>query len=162
MSLIILEIPGVVGECDVEKYEGMIICDSLTQGATLEIEPSQNQRRTMHVPKVNNIAINRKFDKASPNLLRGMLTGQVGPAPWKIHCLRSLGDDSSSQVEFLTIILAQPLLATHNLNISEGDTTEDFEINAVEITWIYNPSDSMQKQQGQFPFGFNTLKGKLV
>ena len=162
MALVILEIPGVKGESSVEKYERMILCDSFSQDCELEIEPTQNARRTIHVPKINNLSLERKMDAATPFILRKMLTAKVDDQKWKIHCLKGLGVDGSMQVEFMTIELKHPILSKHTMSVNEGDTTETLEINAVEITWTYIPYSENQKGQGQIPVTFDTLKGKVV
>ena len=162
MSMVVLEVPGITGECGVKGYEGMILCESYTQDAEMEIDSTTNQRRTMHVPRINNLSIDRKMDAASGMLLRKMLTGKVDITDWRIHCLRSLGDDSTQQVEFLTIILNQPILTKHEVNVNDGDTTERLEINAVQVTYNYQYFKSDQTRAGNLSFGYNTIAGTVV
>jgi type VI protein secretion system component Hcp len=161
MAQVILEIPTVQGECEVEGFSGMILCESLAQDMDIEIEPSSNARRTVHIPKINNIGIERKWDLASSGLIRSILTAKVDTDDWKIHCLKALGDDDSQQKEFLTIVLKKPILAKHGLSVTEGDTTESIEINAVEVEWIYLAYDSTNANTGQKSIGFNTITGKV-
>lgn len=162
MSMVILEIPGITGECGVKGYEGMILCESMTEDAEMEIDTSTNQRRTMHVPKVNNMQLERKMDAASGMLLRKMLTGKVDTMDWQIHCLRALGDDSTQQVEYLTIILHQPILTKYEVNVNDGDTTERLETNAVQVTFNYQYFKSDNTKAGNLSFGFNTIAGTVI
>jgi type VI protein secretion system component Hcp len=162
MAQVILEIPGVQGECELEGFAGMILCDSLAQDMEIEIEPTSNARRTVHIPKINNITMERKWDLASSGLIKSILTAKVDTNDWKIHCLKALGGDDTQQKEFLTIILKKPILAKHGLSVNEGDTTESLEINAVEVTWEYQAYDDSQNNIGQKAITFNTLTGKVV
>lgn len=161
MSMVILEIPEIKGECQVEKYTNMILCESLSHDMTVEMEVSTNARRTVHAPKVENITLERKWDIASPQLISRLLRAQ-SDKPWKIHCLKPLSDDEFQWVEFLTLELTNPLLAKHSLSVSEGDTTESLEINATEINWVYTMQDSANKKvQGQMGVTFNLLTGRV-
>lgn len=161
MAQVILEIPSIEGECQVDGFTGQILCDSLSQDMEIEIERTKNARRTVHIPTINNIAIERKWDTASPGLIKAILQASVDQKDWKIHCLRGLGEDGLQQKEFLTIVLKKPILAKHALNVNEGDTTESIEINAVEVVWEYTAYDDQQKAKGMKSIGFNTLSGKV-
>jgi len=161
MSQVILEIPNIKGECQVTNYVNQIMCESLSHDMEIEIEPSSNARRTVHVPKVNNISLERKWDNASPGLIKAILQASVDKQDWKVHCLRGLGEEGSQQKEFLTMILKKPILAKHSLSVNEGDTTESIEINAVEIIWEYTAYDDQQTPLGTKAIGFNTLSGKV-
>jgi type VI protein secretion system component Hcp len=147
MSMVILEIPNVEGECKVQGFEGKILCESLSQDMNVEMEVTTNARRTVHVPKVENITLERKWDKASPKLISRLLRA-APDTDWKIHCLKPLGDGELQWVEFLTIELKNPLLAKHSLSVNEGDTTESIEINATNITWSYKLYDETQTFKG--------------
>jgi type VI protein secretion system component Hcp len=169
VSMVILEIPIIKGECKVvtkeKDYTGMILCESLSQDMNVEMEVSTNARRTVHVPKVENIALERKWDKASPKLISKLLRGSPGDV-WKIHCLKPIGDggDTNSGYqwgEFLTIELADPMIAKHSLSVNEGDTTESLEINATNITWIYTVYDEKMTAAKGGGVEFNLLTGKV-
>ena len=77
MSMVILEIPEVKGECRVKTkqvdFTDMILCESLSQDMEVEMEVTTNARRTVHTPKVNNITLERKWDIASPKLISLLL-----------------------------------------------------------------------------------------
>lgn len=160
MSQVILEIPGVTGECGVTGYENQILCESFSHEMETEIETTVNQRRTVHVPTINNFQLSRKWDQASTQLIKTMLNAKVG-SDWKIHCLKSLGDDAQMQVEFLTITLKKPVLASFNLEVADGDTTESFSINAVEVTWTYKAHGQDQTPGGNTSVTFNTISGAI-
>lgn len=161
MALVILEIPSIPGESGVDSYQNMILCDSMGQDIELEIEVTQNQRRTFHVPKVSNITLERKMDKATAGLIKNILTGKVDTSDWKVHCLKALGEDGQMQKEFMTITLKKPILSKHTLSVNEGDTTESFEINAADITWVYTPYDGTNAAQGQLSVEFDTIAGTI-
>lgn len=162
MSQVILEIPGVEGECQVKGYEKMIMCESLSHEIENEIEMTSNARRTVHIPTLNNFQMQRKWDKSSPGLLKKMLAAK-SDQEWKIHCLKSIGDEGQMMVEFLTITLELPVLASFSLEVNEGDTTESFAINAVVVEWSYKPQKSDNTMEGgQIPIRFNTLSGEII
>ncbi len=161
MSMIILSIPEIAGECQVEKFEKKILCESLSHDMTVEMEVTTNARRTVHTPKVENITLERKWDIASPKLISRLLRAQSDEV-WKIHCLKPMSDDDFQWVEFLTLELKNPLLAKHSLSVSEGDTTESLEINATEINWVYKLTDHKNKEvSGNFGVSFNLLTGRV-
>lgn len=160
MSQVILEIPGVVGECGVKDYEGMILCETLSHEIETEIETTANTRRTVHVPTIANFQFGRKWDKASTQLIKRILAAQVDGGDWKVHCLKSLGGDGM-QVEFLLITLKKPVLATYSLEISDGETTENFSINAVEVTWDYSEFNDLSAKVGSQTCTFNTISGSI-
>ncbi|MCW2242965.1 type VI secretion system tube protein Hcp [Azospirillum canadense] len=161
MSMVILEIPKIEGECQVENYQKMILCESLSHDMNVEMEVSTNARRTVHTPKVENIALERKWDLASPKLISRLLRAQSDEV-WKIHCLKPLSDDNFQWVEFLTLELTSPMLSKHSLSVSEGDTTESIEINATEINWVYKLQDEKNKKTGgSMGVSFNLLTGRV-
>ncbi|HYG86106.1 MAG TPA: type VI secretion system tube protein Hcp [Azospirillum sp.] len=161
MSMVILQVEGISGECQVEGFKDQILCESLSHDMTVEMEVTTNARRTVHVPKVENITLERKWDIASPKLISRLLRAQ-SDKEWKIHCLKPLGDEGNQFVEFLTLELKNPLLAKHSLSVSEGDTTESLEINATEINWIYKLSNETNKATGgKGGVTFNLLTGKV-
>jgi type VI protein secretion system component Hcp len=162
MSTVVLDIPNVEGDCQLEGFQGKILCESLSHDLELEIEMSTNSRRSVHTPKINNIALERKWDSASTELIKRLLLGKVDTNEWTIHCLKAMGDDGLQYKEFLTMKLVKPILAKHSLNVNEGDTTESIEINAVEIQWTYKPHDDTHAVKGNKPIGFDSLKGKVV
>lgn len=161
MAQVILEIPGLEGECQVLGHEKQIMCESLTHDMEIEIEQTANARRTVHIPKINNLSLERKWDHASPGLIKKILQASVDGVEWKVHCLKGLGEEGHQQKEFLTLVLRKPILSKHSLNVNEGDTTESLEINAVEIEWHYSLYDDLQKHKGNKSVGFNTLTGKV-
>ncbi|WP_207482422.1 Hcp family type VI secretion system effector [Arenibaculum pallidiluteum] len=163
MSQVILEIPGVNGECALKDYKDMILCESLSHDLELEIEMSTNARRTVSTAKINNIALERKWDAASVHLIRRLLRGtaQKEPdKPWIIHCLKALGGENQ-YVEFLTMKLTHAILAKHSLNVNEGDTTESIEINATKIEWIYAPHDASNTNPGKHTAEYDSLQGTV-
>ncbi|CAO3450760.1 T6SS component Hcp [Azospirillum argentinense] len=168
MSMIILDIPNVAGESSVEIAGGVvfkdkILCESLSQDMTVEMEVSTNARRTVHTPKVENITLERKWDRASPKLISLLLrsaNSDTAKKQWTIHCLKPIGD-THQWGEFLTIELSNPLIAKHSLSVSEGDTTETIEINATEIYWTYKRYTEDQKHEGGGGVKFNLLKGTV-
>jgi type VI protein secretion system component Hcp len=162
MAVVILEIPSIQGESGVANYQNMILCDSMGQDIELEIEVTQNARRTFHVPKVNNITLERKMDKATAGLIKSILSGKVDTSAWKIHCLKALDQNTATmQVEFMTITLVNPILSKHTLSVSESDTTESFEINSSNITWVYTPYGSQNNAAGQLSVQFDTIAGTI-
>ncbi len=162
MAQVILEIPGVEGECQLEGFKKMIVCESLSHDMEIEIEMSSNARRTVHVPTISNFVIARKWDLASPGLIKSILRAAVDTNAWKIHCVKGLGEAENMQAEFLTVELEKPILAKYGLEVSEGDTTENIEINAVVVSWTYSMYDDKQSKTGTKSVKFDTLSGKLA
>jgi type VI protein secretion system component Hcp len=159
MALVILEIPDVKGESQVKNFEQMIICDSFAQDTEMEIDATMNQRRTFHVPKINNFSLERKMDLASAQILKKMLTGAVDKNTWIIHFFKAAGDNENMQVEFLKITIEKPILAKHSMTINDGEPTETFEINATKITWAYTQFKEDNSKGGSVTFSFEPLKG---
>lgn len=165
MSMVVLEVPDVPGESQImltggKKLVDKIVCDSLSHEMSLEMEVTQNARRTFHIPKVENFTIERKWDLASVKLIQLMLTGKV-KGPWKIYCLKAAGEEQYQWEIFLTITLVNPLLAKHSQNVSEGDTTESLEINATNITWEYVRRSETQANVGGNHVTYDVLTGEV-
>ena len=162
MSIVIINIPDIQGECGVKGYEQDVLCESFTQDADLEIDVTNNQRRTFHVPKINNMSIDRKMDSASGKLLRKMLTGKVDTNDWTIFCLKAMGEDEQQMSMFMSVTLHLPILAKHELNINDGDTTERFEINCASVHYNYTTTLQDNSTTGNLPFGFDTIAGTVL
>lgn len=161
MSMVIMKIPAVDGECKVQKYEGLILCESLSHDMEVEMEVTTNARRTIHTPKVNNISIDRKWDTSSPELIKRLLRAAVVDDEWTIHCLKTAGNDNNQMIEYLTMVLTNPIIAKHTLNVNEGDTTETIEINATKITWKYQSYNEKQQKAGSSGVTFDLLTGTV-
>lgn len=162
MAIVILYIPHVNGECGVKGYEQQILCESFTQDAELEIDVTNNMRRTFHVPKINHMSIDRKMDLASGRLMKKMLTGTVDTNDWTITCLKAMGDDETQMSMFMTVALHLPILAKHEINVNDGDNTERFEINCASITYQYTGVGEDQTSSGSVGFGFDTIAGTVL
>lgn len=161
MAQVILDIPSIKGECGVEGYEGKILCETLSHDMEIEIEMTSNARRTVHIPTVNNFVLSRKWDAASVKLVANMLRATVDSAKWKIICLKGLGEEAAMQKPFLTVELEKPIFSKYSLEVNEGDTTENLEINAVVISWTYEEYGSDQKKTGNYSVKFDTISGKV-
>ena len=163
MAIVVLHIDKLSGECGVKGFENDILCESFTQDADLEIDVTNNQRRTFHVPKINNMSIDRKMDLASGKLMQKMLSGKVDASDWVITCLKAQGDDDTSQMTmFMTVTLHLPIMAKHELNVNDGDTTERFEINCASVTYKYFAKGEDGSQTGFNQFGFDTIAGTVL
>ncbi|MCA1974587.1 MAG: type VI secretion system tube protein Hcp [Caenispirillum sp.] len=161
MAQVILDIPSIKGESGLQGYEGKILCETLSHDMEIEIEMTSNARRTVHIPTVNNFVLSRKWDSASVKLIGNMLRATVDSAPWKIICLKGLGETGAMQKPFLTVELEKPIFSKYSLEVNEGDTTENLEINAVVVSWTYEEYDSEQKKTGNWSVKFDTISGKV-
>lgn len=167
MAQVILEIPGLPGEANVEVLPdsmgaGFILCETLSHDIETEIEMTANGRRTVHIPRINNFSLARKWDASSSHIIKRMLVSKVDTEEWKIHCLKGLGEEETQQKVFLTVYLRKPIFSKYSLEVNEGDTTENLEINAVEVMWEYQQHDDANAPKGQHAVTFNSLTGKVT
>lgn len=160
MANIILEIPDVKGECTLEGYKEMIDCTSFSQSCAQEMDSSKNATRSISSIKVEEVNLERYFDKASTVLLDRLVAGK-NCGTCHIHFLKAAGTDGMSHVEFMTITMENTMVSTWEMSDSSDDPpTETITLNFSKITWKYAPQKVDGTLDGTIDTNFNLALGK--
>jgi type VI secretion system secreted protein Hcp len=150
----------VPGECTTTGFEGMISVTSMSFSNEIELEvTTTNATRTMHTIKIGDIELNRPFDLASVPMIDAMIAGRsLGTV--KLHLLKPAGDQTNSQVIFMTYTLFGTMVKSHAFNGDDsGQPTETLGLNFTKVLWHYHQQNPDATLKGQQPTGYNLLKG---
>ncbi len=162
MSQIVLEMPGVKGECTLSGYEEMISCKGLSMSCTQGMDASKNQTRTVSTITIEELSLERDFDVSSIPLLDRLVSAK-DCGTCKLHILKAAGTEGIGQMEFLTITLEHVLVSSveHSVSLDENPT-ENVTLNFSKITWEYMYQKVDGTLAGVTPTNFDIQLGKKV
>lgn len=162
MAEIIVDIPGITGECTISGYEKKIMCTSMSLNAAQEVERTANQTRTVHRVKIEDITLNRFYDSSSTGIMDMLVTGRTAD-PVTITVLKSGADTGGeAQKPLMTITLNKVLIASQNVNFGETELTEEFTFNFTKVTYTYYPQQPDGTLKGTSTTNFDLQLGKKV
>lgn len=176
MAQIVIKIPTgssshVEGECALHGYERMLLAEQVSYDVTVDSEFSAEGRRTVHIPKMSVVSIQRKVDIATAELTRFVLLNRVSTKPWEIYFLRDLGGGPEQvvggvafhlqQLRYMTLKLHKALVTKQDVSFDEGDLVESLEVSAGSVEWEYNAYDDQQRPRGKLGFKFDAQAGTL-
>jgi type VI secretion system secreted protein Hcp len=163
MAEIILEIPGIEGECKTVGFEKKISINSMSLTNEMELDVStSNATRTVHTVKIGDVEMERHFDNASVPIIDRMIAGKsLGTV--KIYILKASAVAGQAQDVFMTYTLDDTLVKTHTFSGSEdGAPTESIAFNFSKIHWEYKMQNPDATLKGKHATGFDVLAGKVL
>lgn len=145
MSDILLDVGSTTnypGECNINKYTGLIVCQSFSVGANLPLDHGRGTNRTLGTLNISEIAISRQMDKSSIPLLNAMFSATVFPTI-TFHFLKAAAVAEAANAEFLTVVLTNALIS--NIQSSGGaggdSMMESMSWGFTKISYTYNVQD---------------------
>jgi len=157
MDVIILEIPGIKGNCQIDKYQGQIIILSYSHGVHLPLQmDTSNTERTAGRPVFTEMTFNKMTDISTPVLYASCVQGKkLGDA--KIHIGRNENGVFMSLIEY---VLTSAMVSNITTSGGGGVPTDSFSLNFTKITseFTQQASDSLKKGTSTFGWDLETNK----
>lgn len=173
MGLILLQIQTgpnsyINGESGILNYQNALLIENVSFDITVEEDKNTEGKRSIRIPKMSSVTLQRRADSASLALSRQVLGVQVAQYPWTLTFMRSLAGGSPSQgyggqmqVPFLTMILSGVIVTNQSLTFDDGMPAESLTVNATNITWNYTQFDSTSTPVGTYGFQFDLQAGQV-
>lgn len=159
--MILLEIPGITGDCEEKNHENWIVCESINVSVEREFSESGNRAdRDLSNCKVEDIEVTKTTDKTSVDLLMEAACGKdKGKA--KIHFLASAGAGDDN-VTYLEYELDGAVISSFSLSSSGERPEETIKLNFQKLTMKYqqyNAGKAVGAAQG--PKTYNIVERRL-
>jgi type VI secretion system secreted protein Hcp len=158
---IILEIPDIKGECQLDSYTDKITVLSMNHGMTqpMTMDPT-NQARTVGRMNCQDLSVTKILDSSSVPLIDAMNTAK-NLATCKIYILKSTGDTAAGQKLVLTYEMEETMISSYSVGIGGGgEGTETITLNFTKITWTYVPQKSTGEASGNVTSNWSLKLGK--
>jgi type VI secretion system secreted protein Hcp len=157
---IILEVPDVTGECQLDGYTQKIVLTSFNHGMSqpMTTDPT-NQERTVGRVNCQDLTASKYMDSASVPLINAICTAKnLGTC--KVYILKATGADGAGQTLALTIEMSQTMISSYSLSGGGGPPMETFTFNFNKIVWNYTPQKEDGSLDGNIPTNWNLALGK--
>lgn len=159
MDVIILEIPGVKGNCQIDKYTGQIIVLSFQHGVHLPMQMDvANTERTAGRPVFSEITLSKMSDMSTPVLYSACAQGKkLGDA--KIHIGRNENGVFMSVIEY---VLTNAMVSNISTAGGGGIPMDSFSLNFTKIKQTFTQQKSDSTKQGTADFGWDLETNKAA
>lgn len=157
---IILEVPNVDGECQLDGYTKKIVLTSFSHGLSqpMTTDPT-NQERTVGRVNCQDLTVSKYMDAASVHLINGICTAKNFGA-CKLYILKATGGDGAGQTLALTIEMNQTMISSYSVSGGGGPPMETMTLNFTKIIWTYTPQKEDGSLDGNIPTNWNLALGK--
>ena len=168
-------LPYVAGECAIDGYNYMILAERVEWQTQIAEDKPNEVRRSVHSPTIDCVKISRHVDRATSRLTKMALGAQITDSPWELYFLRVLGDNLAMEAlnaaarsiglaqgrvtRFMTMRLYDPLISKYDFSFDESLPTENIEVSASAIEWIYHLTDSAMAESGVKTIRYDVQKG---
>lgn len=146
MDVIILDLPGIAGECLVKGFEEKIECLSFSHAVAMQMtsDPS-NRERTSGKPNVQDFTISKYMDKSSPVLNQTCCEGKkIGDA--KVSVGRN---ENGAFMPLMVYTLKDTMISSVSSASSGGDKpSETVTLNFTAIQWDYTAQKPDSTKEG--------------
>ena len=146
MDVIIMDMPGVEGECQLKDFVGKIECLSYSHAVAMQMTSDvSNKERTSGKPNVQDFTISKYMDKSSPVLNQSCCEGKkIG------DCIVTVGRNESGLVMPLIVYkLKDVLVSSVSAASSGGDKpSETVTLNFTAIQWDYTAQKADSSKEG--------------
>ncbi|MES2190738.1 MAG: type VI secretion system tube protein Hcp [Pseudomonadota bacterium] len=140
MDVIILDLPGIAGECLLTGYADGIECLSYSHAVAMQMSSDISQRdRTPGKPNVQDFTVSKYMDKSSPLLNQACCEGRmIGDG--KITIGRN---ESGAVVPLIVYTLKDVMISSVSAASSGGDKpAETITLNFTAIQWDYTAQNA--------------------
>lgn len=146
MDVIIVDLPGIDGECLLAGYEKKIECLSFSHAIAMQLtsDPS-NRERTSGKPNVQDMTISKYMDQASPVLNQTCCEGKkIGDATITIG-----RNENGNVMTLMTYKLRDAMISSVSAASSGGDKpSETLTLNFTAIQWDYTSQKPDSTKEG--------------
>ncbi|SFM79489.1 MULTISPECIES: Hcp family type VI secretion system effector [Rugamonas] len=146
MDVIILEMPGVDGECLLKDYVSKIECLSFSHAVAMQMTSDvSNKERTSGKPNVQDFTLSKYMDKSSPVLNQACCEGRkIG------DCKVTIGRNESGLVmPMMVYTLKDAMISSVSAASSGGDKpAETLTLNFTAIQWDYTAQKPDSTKEG--------------
>ena len=127
------------GECNINKYTGLIVCNSFSVGAHQPLDHGRGTNRTHGTLNISEVSISRQLDKSSIPLLNAMFSATVFPT-MTFHFLKAAAVAEAANAEYLTVVLDNVLIANIQTSGGSGGESlmESLSFGFTKILYTYN------------------------
>lgn len=159
MDVIILEIPGVKGNCQIDKHTGQIIVLSFSHAVSLPMQHDvANTERTAGRPVFSEMSFSKMSDMSTPVLYSACAQGKkLGDA--KIHIGRNENGTFMSVFEY---VLSNAMVSSISTAGGGGIPMDNFTLNYTKITQSFTQQKSDSTKQGTADFGWDLETNKAA
>ena len=157
MDVIILELPGVKGNCQIDKYAGQIIVLSFNHSVSLPMQMDiANTERTAGRPVFSEMTFSKMSDMSTPTLYDACSQGKkLGMA--KIHIGRNENGVFMSVLEYE---LDSAMVSNISTSGGGGIPMDSFSLNYTKIRQTFTQQKSDSTKQGNAGFGWDLETNK--
>lgn len=160
---IVLEIPSISGECQLDGYANKITVLSYNHGLTqpMTMDPT-NQARTVGRLNCQDISLTKIMDAATADIINAMCTAK-NLATCKIYILKSVGDTALGQKLVMTYEMEETMISSYSVGGGGGgEPTETITLNFTKLTWTYQPQLTTGAASGNKTTNWSLKLGKKV
>jgi len=158
---IVLDIPNVSGECQLQGYANKITILSFNHGMTqpMTMDPT-NQARTVGRCNVQDVSVTKMLDKSSVDIINAMCVSKnLGKTT--LHILKAVGDTAEGQKEAMKYEMEDTMISSYSIGAGGGgEPTETFTLNFTKITWTYQPQEESGALSGNATTNWSLKLGK--
>lgn len=142
MDVIIMDIPDIKGESQLDGFQDKIELLSYSHGVAMQVTGDvSNTERTSGRPNHQDVTVTKYLDRASPTLNQSCCEGKV----LKTITVTVGRNDAGKIIPLIVYALENSILSSVSVGGGNGDKpVETITINYSKITWTYNP----QKEEG--------------
>lgn len=155
-----IKFDGVDGEAQDKDHKNWSDILSFGQGIQQPGGSSTGPTRRRGDVILDDIAVSKELDKASPKIAESVCKGKVFPKV-DIHVTASYTD--AGRVTYYAYELKNVLVTSYNISGSaqaEDVPTEDFSLNFEEIKVTYTEADSKGKSKGNVEYKWKVEEGE--
>ncbi|MGO4378050.1 Hcp family type VI secretion system effector [Pseudoduganella sp. RAF19] len=146
MDVIILDMPGIQGECQLKDFVDKIECLSYSHAVAMQMTSDvSNKERTSGKPSVQDFTVSKYMDKASPVLNQACCEGRkIG------DCIVTIGRNEAGLVMPLMVYkLKDVLVSSISVASSGGDKpAETLTLNFTAVQWDYTAQKPDSSKEG--------------
>lgn len=149
MDVIILDLPGIDGECLLKDFVGKIECLSFSHAVAMQMTSDvSNKERTSGKPNVQDFTISKYMDKASPVLNQACCEGRkIGDATVTVG-----RNEAGLVMPLMVYKLKDAMVSSVSAASSGGDKpSETLTLNFTAIQWDYTAQKSDSTKEGASP-----------
>jgi type VI secretion system secreted protein Hcp len=154
-----IKFDGVDGEAQDKDHKGWIDVLSFSWGIHRAGGGATGQTRRRGVATVEDVVVNKEYDKSSPKLAEAVCTGKVFPKV-EIHDTTTYAENRAT---YLKYELKNVLVTSHAVNGSSGGDavpTETMSLNFEEIKQTYVEYDAKGNKKGNVEMTWKVEEGE--
>lgn len=152
---IYMKIDGIPGTATEAHHEGWCVMEECNFTVQREVNTDQGNvvDRSNKAPHFDDLELKKYSDKASPLLMKWMITGQTHDVV--IHFCKESGE------EYMVYDLKKVLLSEYTIEGAEDDRPKDsLKIDYAQIDFIYRSYDSTNENFEEQKAGYDLIAGE--